>query len=164
LSRFRTRLAAEGDLPFLWEMLGEALAWPDRPASLAEMRADPHMSCYLDGWGRKGDAGVVAEDEREQPLGAAWYRLFPERLHGHGFVSEEVPELAIAVRERARDHGVGTALLTALIDEARRQGMPALSLSSDREGRPRRLYEHLGFRVCGQVPAEDLVIMRLDLA
>jgi GNAT superfamily N-acetyltransferase len=106
---------------------------------------------------------LVAEDAKEEPLGASWYRLFSPERHGYGFVSADVPEVALAVREGMRGRGVGTALLVALAERAREDGHRALSLSSDREGRPRRLYERQGYRACDLDAAEDLVIMVLDL-
>jgi GNAT superfamily N-acetyltransferase len=160
---FRIRAARDDELPFLWEMLGEAVAWPDRAATLAEMLADRKRGCYLEAWGRDGDRALVAQDASGRLLGAAWYRLFSSGRRGFGFVAEDVPEVAIAVRDGLRGRGVGTALLVELIEGARRDGFRALSLSCDRRGRPRRLYERLGFRACGKVPGEDLVIMELDL-
>ena len=46
----------------------------------------------------------------------------------------------------ARRQGVGSALLKALIAQARRDGLRALSLSVELENPARRLYEKLGFK------------------
>ena len=65
---------------------------------------------------------------------------------GYGFVDEETPELAVAVVPNARGKGVGTALLTALLDRARADGYAALSLSVDRANEGAiALYEQHGF-------------------
>jgi hypothetical protein len=66
--------------------------------SLADVRADPESARYLDGWGRAGDAGLVAEDRRGDPVGAAWYRLFAPTEPGHCYVDAATPELAIVER------------------------------------------------------------------
>ena len=42
----------------------------------AAFDTDVSISHYVDGWGRKGDAALVAM-EGGHPVGAAWYRLFP---------------------------------------------------------------------------------------
>src|SRR3954454_10941818 len=91
------RAAGVEDLPFLAAMLGEAAVWrPDKPTPTAdEVMADPRYATYLAGWPRLGDLGLVAE--QDGPLGAAWYRIYTETSHGHGFVADDVPELSIAV-------------------------------------------------------------------
>ena len=99
----------------------------------------------IDGWGRVGDAGLVALDEQGEPVGAAWYRLFKHDDAGYGFVDERTPELSIAIVPEARGRGVGTRLLTALIEHARAEGFQALSLSVESDNPARALYERLGF-------------------
>ena len=46
---------------------------------------------YVEGFGRAGDCGVVAESAG-LPVGAAWYRRFPADRPGYGYVSEDIPE------------------------------------------------------------------------
>ena len=66
---------------------------------------------------------------------------------GYGFVDEQTPELAIAVVPNARGKGVGSALLEALLERARSEGYPSLSLSVDRLNKGAiALYEQHGFQ------------------
>jgi GNAT superfamily N-acetyltransferase len=110
---------------------------------------------YVEGWGRPGDTGVIALDEGEQPLGAAWYRLYPASVPGYGFISPTIPELTIGVRVDVRGQGIGSALLLALIDQAQSQGYTALSLSVDRNNPALYLYERVGFHDAGISEPED---------
>ena len=97
---------------------------------------------YLAGWPRPGDYGLIAE--QVAPVGAVWYRTYTEASHGHGFVTEEIPELSIAVIASRRLAGIGRRLLVDLIDASDSQGYEALSLAL--EANPaRRLYESVGF-------------------
>ena len=50
-----------------------------------------------------------------EPIGAAWYRMLPRSDPGFGYVGTGVPELIIGVRPIWRAHGVGRALLQALV-------------------------------------------------
>jgi GNAT superfamily N-acetyltransferase len=126
-------------------MLGEAAVWrPDKPTpSGDEVVADPRYAMYLDGWPRPGDYGLVAE--QHDPLGAAWYRIYTEANHGHGFVATDVPELSIAVVASRRHEGIGRRLLVELIDASVARGHAALSLSVNDANPARGLYESVGF-------------------
>jgi ribosomal protein S18 acetylase RimI-like enzyme len=160
----RIRDGALDDIGFLREMGYEAAFW--RPGELRPpadvVLTDTHLARYLAGWGRPGDVAVVAEEVDGRLLGAAWYRKFTADEAGYGFVSEEIPELSIAVRPGARGRGIGSALLAALIDRARAGGVEALSLSVEIENPAMRLYQRLGFRVHDR--EAQAVTMRLDLA
>ena len=105
-------------------MLGEAAVWrPDKPTPTADqVLADPRYAMYLAGWPRHGDYGLIAE--QDGPLGAAWYRTYTEVSHGYGFISEDVPELSIAVVASRRHEGIGRRLLVDLVDGQRRPGIP----------------------------------------
>jgi ribosomal protein S18 acetylase RimI-like enzyme len=105
--------------------------------------ADPHTARYLSGWGRPGDVGVIAEED--QPVGAAWFRLFSADEPRYGFVASDVPELSIGVATESRGRGTGTRLLAALVEVARADGHQAISLSVERDNPARRLYERAGF-------------------
>jgi len=158
----RVRAAGEHDAGFLAEMLREAAAWrPEDARSLQEVLADPRAAVYVEDWGRAGDTGVVAEED-SRPLGAAWFRTFGDAVHGYGYVDASVPELTVAVRREARGRGVGSALLAALVERARADGVPALSLSVENGNPASRFYERAGFRHVGR--DGDAWTMRLDLS
>ena len=125
------------------------------------MLAVPENARYIDGWGRPGDVARYALDPRDEPVGAAWYRTFTADAPGYGYVSDDVPELSIAVYPEFRGQRVGTLLLGALVARAERDGVRALSLSVSRENRARRLYARLGFEVVAEHDAT--LTMLLDL-
>jgi len=121
---FTIQPARPHDLAFLWDMLWEAAAVDAgvRAGGKEAALALPEIRRYLDGWGRPGDAGVVARDGTGLPVGAAWLRLFPAEAPGYGFVAPDVPEVAIGVAAASRGRGAGGALLDALLEEARGPG------------------------------------------
>jgi ribosomal protein S18 acetylase RimI-like enzyme len=143
------------DEPFLWDMAWEAAGPSMRALGREATLAHPLVRRYLDGWGRPGDAGVVAVAADGQRLGVACYRRFPAEAPGWGFVAADIPELSIAVVAEARGQGIGSALLDALLALAREQGYRALSLSVRRENPARRLYERMGFSDAGRSDPTD---------
>jgi GNAT superfamily N-acetyltransferase len=158
------RFAHQDDLPFLKWMLYEA-CYPEgcgeRPP-FEKGISDPIVANYLDGWVRKGDAGLIIATEAGGPMGAAWYRMFPADKPGYGFFDEKTPELAIAMVFEARGRGLGSELLRNLMSLANKQGHKQMSLGvDDVNPRARRFYERLGFEETGR--KEDGVIMVADL-
>ena len=132
------RPAGPRDVHFLKDMLRHAYHW-----RLAEDTERP-VYRYVQNWGRKGDAGVVAL-EGPHEYGAAWYRLFKADNPGYGFIDEETPELSIAVVPSKRGTGLGSELLDALMAKARAEGYSAISLSVEKDNPAVSLYERHGF-------------------
>ncbi len=151
------RPATATDLPFLWDMLYEAIFVP--PGQAAPPRSvlqDPRVDHYLrDFPSRPGDAGLIA-DTPQGPAGAAWHRRLPAHDPGYGFVRADVPEVTIALAPAFRGQGLGTKLLERLLADAAAAGHPGLSLSVQVRNRARHLYERLGFiRVAGLSPDDS---------
>jgi ribosomal protein S18 acetylase RimI-like enzyme len=150
------RRGGRADVPFLKDMLRHAYYWRWGSPEAEEIPA----SRYVEGFGRPGDAALIALDEGF-PVGAAWYRVFRPTAPGYGFVDESTPELSIAVVPSRRGRGFGDQLLGALMERARMEGYTALSLSVERENPARKLYERFGFH-----PVEergDTLVMKADL-
>src|SRR6185503_11038608 len=96
-----------------------------------------------------GDKGLIAEEDAVT-VGAAWFRLWTPEVHSYGFVSSCVPEISMSVREDCRSRGVGRGLLESLIELARADGYPALSLSVRPKNYALKLYSSVGFRRVGE--------------
>jgi GNAT superfamily N-acetyltransferase len=146
---YGVRPAGTEDVEFLWDMLYEAACWrpggPKPPRE--EIFSGPELAHYVDGWGRPGDAAVIALDPHDgAKVGAAWYRLMPPEDPGYGFVDAVTPEISIAVVPDRRGTGVGEALLGALMETARSEGFGALSLSVEEDNRAIKLYKRASFR------------------
>lgn len=142
----QTRPASEADQAFLEDMTFEALfVRPDTEPFGREVLDEPSIRHYFDEFGRRpGDLGLVALDQG-QPVGAAWVRRFPADDPGYGWVDEHTPELTIALASSHRNLGLGTRLLTALLETLTEHGVAQLCLSVDDLSPARALYRRLGF-------------------
>ena len=152
------------DAAFQADMLYAAACWrpgveqpgPELLLSRLEARR------YLDGWGRPGDLGVIAELDG-RPVGAAWSRLFTEADHGDGFIDEVTPELAIGVRADARGRGIGRRLMVALHGSARAAGVKRMALSAEQDNDvARRLYRSLGYVDLAPADPKDRMVLDFD--
>jgi GNAT superfamily N-acetyltransferase len=123
---------------------------------------DPELPVYryVQNWGRRGDAGVIAFEGRNV-YGAAWYRLFSAAEPGFGFVDEATPELTIAVVPSRRGRGTGAELLRALLARAREDGFAQVSLSA--EAGQTGFYERHGFHAVEQRDGTVTMLAELEL-
>lgn len=155
------RHATPADGAFLQEMLAIAADW--RPGahvrSVAELMGEPALAHYVAGWPADGDVGFVVEDGH--PVGATWWRFFPEHDPGYGFVDDATPEVSIGIIAEARGQGFGTLLLEALIEEGRRRALPALSLSVEPDNPAAALYQRLGFVTVSRVGGSLTMVLKL---
>jgi len=145
------RPLTQADAPFLREMLYQALYIPPGTPPLDRDVIDqPELAKYVQDWGREDDIGFIAIDANgQEPVGAAWLRLFRGDQGGYGYVDDQTPELSMALLPAYRGQGIGTDLLTHLLQFASPR-YPAISLSVAPENPAKRLYQRFGFEVMGK--------------
>ena len=120
---YTVRALTVEDQPIVWEMLRYA----SHESSLDSVQNQPYLARYASGWGRVGDVGCVATKDIAA-IGASWLRLWVQEDKGFGYVSDEIPELAIAVLPNCQGQGVGTRLLMQVLAVAKGR-FPAVSLN-----------------------------------
>ncbi|MCT1872761.1 GNAT family N-acetyltransferase [Brevibacterium luteolum] len=145
-------------LPFLLQCINWSPGAPERDASVIE--ADDQLSAYIDGWGRDGDIAVIAWDEENQPVGAAWCRLLSDPP-GFGWVADDIPEVSIAVAPDFQAKGAGRQLLHTLCRLAAVSGYSAVSLSVSDGNMSKHLYTQLGFSDIGRSGDGDVMLKQL---
>ena len=150
--KFSIRSITSNDIPFLWDMLFHAARMSEDGATSTEAaKTDPHLNIYVNAWGRRGDFGVLAFDPQSlHPLGAAWLRLLTDDKSHYGYHDDETPELAIAVLPELTRLGIGSALLSHLVESTRGQ-IPAIVLTVRNDNSAKKLYERFGFIVIDEV-------------
>ena len=102
------------------------------------------VKLYVDAWSPE-QGGVILEEDGE-PIGASWLRNSTEEKHASGFISSEIPELAIALARGKTGGGLGKKLLMEAVSVARDKGKPGVSLAVDLgNDRAYHVYEKQGF-------------------
>ncbi len=142
------RSVVKDDEPFLWQMLYYAAHMDeDGETSFLAAKNNPDLIKYVEDWGRKTDTGFIALDPHsQQQIGAAWVRLLVGKDKTISYIDELTPELAIAILPEYIGKGVGTLLLTRVL-EAAKEMYPAVVLSVRSTNPAKRLYERMGFVV-----------------
>ncbi len=130
------------------DMLYEAVFWrrDDKRPSFEEAFTDfPGVIKSLADWSeRAGDTAVIATLDGS-PVGAAWYRYWTEENTIRGYMDDHVPVVVIGVHAGFRGKRVGTALLSGLIEQAQKEGVPRLSLMVAKDNYALKLYQQQGF-------------------
>jgi len=145
---YKIRPGTTADLPFLEEMLYEAVFWhPDAERTpRKEIFAVPEIADILADWGKRdGDFSLIAVDAEEKKLGAVWYRFWTKENASFGFVDEETPEIGLAIIKEARGRGIGTDLIKQTIEHANLMEIKKLSLSVEAKNPALNLYKRFGF-------------------
>ena len=156
------RRLSPSDQQFLWEMLYQSLHVREgSPPFPREVINRPEIAKYVRAWGRAGDMGLVAvEVGSGEPVGAAWLRLLKGVERGYGYVDDETPELGMAVLPGCRGRGVGSDLLSRLLESAGAVYRSAcLSVSADNPAV--RLYVRAGFEVVRECGDSLTMVKRL---
>ena len=153
MTNYKIRPVTEEDIPFLWDMLYESLYVPEGGQPFArEIIQEPFMAKYVQEWGRDGDLGYIAVDDNNSKIGSITARCFTADHPGFGYVADNVPELGMAILPAYCGQGIGTALMTSLMDELRARGVKQVSLSVAPENTAAmKLYQKFGFYEVGMV-------------
>ena len=118
MQKINIREGTVRDYPFLKQMLYDAVFWnsdEDR-IPIGELFKDPEIAKCLQDWAqREGDFALIAIDEHENAIGAAWYRFWSEGDHSFGYVSSHIPELGISIRKEYRSRGIGKILMNNIL-------------------------------------------------
>jgi ribosomal protein S18 acetylase RimI-like enzyme len=141
------REAQPSDMPFLREMLYEAVFWRDRvdKPGFEEGLAFPEVRNALADWGiRDGDTAVIATIN-SVAVSAAWYRLWTDDDFTRGYVDEDTPVVAIGVHRDFRHRGIGKKMMRWLIDCASKQAIQQISLCVSKDNYAINLYRQQGF-------------------
>ncbi|WP_218867996.1 GNAT family N-acetyltransferase [Arthrobacter psychrochitiniphilus] len=156
------RTATAADFSFLTDVLLQAFNWSeDQTLTREQILQKPEISHYVVDWQSEVDFGFVAETDHGEPIGTAWARLLSEDDPGYGFVSSTTPELTLGVLPGNRGSGVGTALMTAIIEQAKKLDLTALSLSVEDQNPAVHLYERAGFSRVDRAGNSDTLLLHL---
>lgn len=153
----------QDEIPKLEDMLYEAIYQPDEsnliPRSILQI---PEINIYIKDFGTlKDDYGLVADLDGEI-IGAVWIRILSGKIKGYGNIDGKTPEFAISLFKEYRNRGIGTLLMTHMIDYLRKKGYKQASLNVKKENYAVKLYQKVGFEIIDENEEDFLMILKLD--
>lgn len=150
------------ELSKLEDMLYEAIYQPDEtnpiPRNIIEL---PEIRVYIDNFGQKKDDYCLVADLNGEILGAVWIRILAGDIKGFGYIDNETPEFAISLYKKYRNQGIGTKLMTVMIEYLRENGYKQTSLNVKKDNYAVRLYKKMGFEVIGDDGEDYLMLLKL---
>ena len=145
---YKVRNIEEAEYPLLEDFLYEAIFVPkgyegEVPRSV--IYDDPKCRAAYEGFGTLPDDCAVVATVDGSVVGACWVRTTDE----YGHIDDATPSFSISLYKQYRGHGMGTAMMRAMLDELRDAGYARASLSVQKANPALRLYERTGFRIVG---------------
>jgi len=163
MNKFTIREIKPEEIERLENMLYEAIYQPNEnnliPRSVLEI---PEVCAYIKDFGDlKADYCLVADLEGEI-VGAVWVRIISGTIKGYGYIDDETPEFAISLFKEYRNQGLGTRLMSAMIEYLCESGYKQTSLNVKKENYAVNLYKKLGFKVICEDEDDYLMLLNLE--
>lgn len=155
---YTVRQMAEREYPLLNNFLYECIFIPEGveppPRSIIN---SPELQVYVSGFGSQPhDRALVAETEGKI-IGAVWVRI----MNDYGHIDDDTPSFAIALYKEYRCMGIGTAMMSEMLNILRKNGYKAASLSVWKANRAVGLYLKAGFEIIDENKEEYIMEIRL---
>jgi GNAT superfamily N-acetyltransferase len=143
--------ATKEDLPFLEQMLYEAVYWRaisqgKNPTINKGLKADGVYRGLENLWQRNGDTAIVATQNGNN-IAAATYRFYNNDNAIRGYISNDIPVIWLAVKPEFRRKCIATLLLKYLLEQARSDSISKISLMVSNDNNAKNLYQKCGFTV-----------------
>jgi ribosomal protein S18 acetylase RimI-like enzyme len=145
----------ENETGLLRDFLYEAIFIPEGvtppPREIIEQ---PELRIYYENFGTgKADHCLVAEDDG-RVVGAVWTRIMDD----YGHVDDETPSFAISLYKEYRGQGIGTKLMTGMLEELKRNGYTRASLAVQKANYAVKMYEKVGFKTVDENDEEYIMV------
>lgn len=155
----KIRTLAPAEIPLLDEFLYQAIFVPQgQPPPPREILQKPELQVYIKGFGSQPDDHALVAEVDGKVVGAVWARIMDD----YGHVDDETPSLAISLLPGFRGHGIGSALMKAMLALLREQGYRQASLAVQKANYAVKVYQRVGFVTVDENPEEYIMTNQLS--
>lgn len=142
----------------LEDFLYQAIYQPDKtnlaPRSIIKK---PECQVYIKDFGKQKDDYCFCADVDGKVIGAVWVR----NINGYGSVDNNTVEFAISVFDEYQKMGIGTALMTKMLEHLKKLNYAKASLAVQKENYALRMYKKVGFEIVDENDQEYIMIHKL---
>lgn len=117
----------------------------------------PDLQVYIKNFGKEKDDICFVAEADDKVVGAVWVR----DMNDYGHIADGVPSFAISLYKEYRNFGIGTRLMTTMLDELRKRGYKRTSLAVQKANYAVKMYERVGFRIFDENDEEYIMICDL---
>ena len=117
----------------------------------------PELRVYIEDFGQRPHDVCFVAETTDGLIGAVWARI----MNDYGHVDDQTPSLTISVRKGHRGKGIGSRLLSAILQRLRDKGIDRVSLSVQKANPAVHLYRRFGFRILHETEEEFVMLSEL---
>jgi len=121
---------------------------------------NPELSIYIDDFGTKDDCCFVAEIDCNI-IGVVWTRRLASGIKGYVNIDENTC-ICYIYFNGVQGIGIGTELMSRMIEELKIKGYKNISLSIDKKNYAAKMYKNLGFNVIDENENGYLMLLNLQ--
>ena len=155
---YEIRKIRESEYCVLDDFIYEAIFIPEGveppPKSIINQ---PDLQVYIRDFGTKKDDICFVAEAEGRIVGAVWVRDMPD----YGHIADGVPSFAISLYKEYRNFGIGTRLMTTMLDELRQRGYEKTSLAVQKANYAVRMYKKVGFETVDENEEEYIMVCNL---
>ncbi|MBR6337540.1 MAG: GNAT family N-acetyltransferase [Ruminococcus sp.] len=117
----------------------------------------PELQVYVENFGKRaGDTALVAEADG-QIVGAVWVRI----MNDYGHIDDNTPSFAVSLYKEYRSKGIGTRLMSEMLDTLREAGFFQASLAVQKANSAVNMYKKLGCEIIDENEEEYIMLCKL---
>lgn len=156
---YKIREMTETEYPLLNDFLYEAIFIPQGTESPPRsIIYSDELQVYVKDFGKYPDDRCFVAESGGKVVGAVWVRIMDD----YGHIDNETPSFAISLYKDYRGRGIGTALMTKMLESLRESGCKKASLAVQKANYAVKIYKKVGFKIIDENDEEYIMVCGLN--
>lgn len=139
---------------FLYEAIFVPAGTAPPPKNIIE-KSD--LQVYIKDFGKSQHDNCLVAEVDSKVVAAVWTRI----MNDYGHVSYDTPSFAIAIFQKYRGYGIGTALMLEMLKLLKNRGYKSASLAVQKANYAVKMYKKVGFEIIDENSEEHIMLCNL---